>query len=43
MKIQVKHIPNHDKPIWYFDNSNRVISVWNWETIETILNKGARI
>lgn len=33
MKIAVTYLPTYEKPIWYFDNVNRRIDVWDWRSL----------
>ncbi len=33
MKINVEYIPTYDKPIWYFDNVNHLVEVWDWRSL----------
>lgn len=33
MRISIKYTATYDKPIWYFDNANHIISVWDWRSL----------
>jgi hypothetical protein len=33
MKIPITYEPSYSKPIWYFDNLNHVICVWDWRSL----------